>query len=89
MHNGKFIINFSEKAKLFTFFFTKQCFFVNNNSKFPLVLAKKIYKSLSSVPFWPYDILKIIRNVKLNKADGHDMMIILVLKICDESICKY
>ena len=45
-------------------------------------------KSLSSVEFSTYDILKIIRNLNPNKADSHDMINIRMVKICDESICK-
>ena len=55
---------------------------VNNNSKLPSVLTKK------TVEFSAYDILKIIRNLNPNKAHGHDMINIRMLKICDESICK-
>ena len=74
LHNGKFIIDFKEKAELFNDFFSKQCSLVNNNSKLPSVLTKKMCKSLSSVEFSTYDILKIIRNLKPNKAHGHDMI---------------
>ena len=51
LHNGKFIIYFKEKAELFNDFFSKQCSLVNNNSKRPSVLTKKMCKSLSSVEF--------------------------------------
>ena len=88
LHNGKSIIDFKEKAELFNDFFSKQCSLVNNNSKLPSVLTKKTCKSLSSVEFSTYDILKIIRNLYPNKAHGHDMISIRMLKICDESICK-
>ena len=50
-HNGKFIMDFKEKAELFNDFFSKQCSLVNNNSKLPSVLTKKTCKSLSSVEF--------------------------------------
>ena len=30
LHNGKFIMDFKEKAELFNDFFTRQCFLVNN-----------------------------------------------------------
>ena len=44
--------------------------------------------SLSTVEFTTCDVLKIIRNLNPNKAHGHGMISILMLKICDESICK-
>ena len=41
LHNGKFIMDFKEKAELFNDFFTVPCSLVNNNSKLPSVLTKK------------------------------------------------
>ena len=41
LHNGKFIMNFKEKAELFNDFFTRQCSLVNNNSKLPSVLTNQ------------------------------------------------
>ena len=43
LHNGKFIMDFKEKAKLINDFFTRQCSLINNNSKGPLVLTKKTW----------------------------------------------
>ena len=48
------------EAELFNYFFSKQCSLVNNNIKLPLVFAKEMCMSLSSVEFSTYDILKII-----------------------------
>ena len=81
-------MDFKEKAELFNDFFTMQCSLVNNNSELPSVLTKKTCRLLSTVEFSTNDILKIIRNLNLNKAHGHDMISIQMLKICDESICK-
>ena len=81
-------MDFKEKAELFNNFFTRQCSLVNKNSKFPLVLTKKNCQSLSTVGFSTYDILKIIRNLNPNKAHGHDMISVGILKICNESIYK-
>ena len=86
LYNGKFIMDFKEKAGLFNDFFTKQCSLISNNSKLPLFLTKKTCKSLSSVEILTYDILKIIRKLNPNKAPGHNMISIRMLKICDESI---
>ena len=38
--------------------------------------------------FTSHDILKIIKNLDWNKAHGHDMISIQMIKICDASICK-
>ena len=81
-------MNFKEKAELFNDFFTRQCSLVNKKSKLPSTLTKETCQSLSTVEFSTNDILKIIRNLNPNKAHGHDMISIRMLKICDESICK-
>ena len=73
-HNGKFIMDFKEKTELFNDFFSKQCSLVNNNSKLPSVLTKETCKSISSIKFSRYDILKINRNFNPNKDHGHDMI---------------
>ena len=88
LHYGKFIMGFKKKAELFNDFFTKQFSRVNNNSKLSSFLTKKTCKSLSSVEFSTYDILKMIKNLNWNKAHGPDMISIQMLKIFDESIYK-
>ena len=49
-----------------------------------------LFPMFSFIDIWysTYDILKIIRNLNPNKAHGHDMINIRMLKIFDESICK-
>ena len=74
LHNGKFIMDFKEKAELFNDFFTMHCSLVNNNSELPSVLTKKTCKLLSTVEFSTNDILQIIRNLNPKKAHGHDMI---------------
>ena len=49
---------------------------------------KKTSESLTTINFSNNDILKIIRNLDLNKAHGHDMISIRMVKIYDDSICK-
>ena len=81
-------MDFKEKTELFNDFFTRQCSIVNNNSKLPSVLNKKMCQSLSTVGFSTNDILKIIGNLDPNKAHGHNIMSIRMLNICDKCICK-
>ena len=57
-----------EKAELFNVFFTQSIV---------LLLTKKTCKSLSTVEFSTYDILKISRNLNPNKTHGHDMTSVL------------
>ena len=44
--------------------------------------------SLSKCNFSKKYILQIIRNLDSNKAHGHDMISVRMLKLCGDSICK-
>ena len=87
-HQDKFIIDFKEKAEMFNNFFIDQCSILRNKSELPATLSKKMRESLTTIDFSNKDILKIIRNLDPNKAHGHDMIIIRMVKICDDFICK-
>ena len=86
-YQDKFVSDFKEKANIFNNFFADQCSNVSKNSELPVTLTKKTHESLSKINFSTDDILKIIRNYDLNKAHGHDMISIQMIKICDTSIC--
>ena len=73
---------------MFSNFFADQCSLLRNKSKLPATLSTKIRESLTTVDFSNNDFLKIIRNIDPNKAHGHDMISIRMVKICDDSICK-
>ena len=88
LHKDKFIIDFKDKAEMFNNFFAAQCSTLRNKSELPATLSKKTSESLTTTDFSNNDILKIIRNLDPNKAHGHDMISIRVVKICDDSICK-
>ena len=49
---------------------------------------QKTRESLTAIDFSNNDILKIIRNLDPNKAHGHDVISIRMVKICDDFICK-
>ena len=83
-HENKFTTSFKEKAK----FFANQCTLLNNSSVLPNNLAKLTNKSLDTVNFSTDDISKIINNLDPNKAHGHDMLNIRIIKLCGNSICK-
>ena len=72
----------------FFFFFANQCTLLNNSSVLPNNLAKLTNKSLDSVNFSSDVISKIINNADLNKAHGHDMLRIWIIKLYGNSICK-
>ena len=48
---------------------------------------RKTDKYLSTVTFYENEKKKPIRNLDPNKAHGHDMLSIYMLKICDDSLC--
>ena len=51
-------------------------------------LGKLTNKSLDTVNFSTDDISKIINNLDPNKANGHDMLSIWMIKLCGNSTCK-
>ena len=61
---------------------------INNSSILPLTFLKRIKKIISSILFSSNDIAKIIQDLDSNKARGHDVVSILMLKICGESVSK-
>ena len=87
-HENKFITNFKEKAELFNTFFASQCTLLNNSSVLPNELEKLTNKLLDTVNFSTVDTSKIIKNLDPNKAHGHDMLSIRMIKLCENSICK-
>ena len=61
---------------------------MNNSSKLPSTLLKRTDKFISSVSFSSNNIARIIGDLDPNKAHGHDMISIRIVKICGESILK-
>ena len=87
-HENKFVTHFKEKGELFNTFLAKQCPLIKNSSKIPSHLHYLTDNRLSSVSFSQDSIAKIIQNLDPNKAQGHDNISILMLKICGSSIYK-
>ena len=77
-----------DKAEMFNNFFADQCSILRNKSELPETLSQKMSESLTTIDFSNNDILKIIRNLDPNKAQGHYMISIRMVKICDDFICK-
>ena len=67
-----FITNFKEKTKLFNSLFADQCSLMSNASKLPSNFRLYTDNRISTFTFSQYDIGKIIQNLNLNKAQGHD-----------------
>ena len=85
-YNNNYITDFKEKAEIFNSFFAKQCSIVKNTSQRPTDSLKRTNNCLSTIPFTKDDIAKIIKNPDPNKAHGHDMISIHIIKICGVSI---
>ena len=87
-HHNNYITDFKEKAEIFNSLFAKQYTIVKKTSQLPTGSLKRTNNCLSTIPFTKDDIAKIIKNLDPNKAHGHDMISIRMLKICSESILK-
>ena len=73
---------------MFNSFFANQCSIIDNGSEITSFLHPITDKSLSNITFTEKDIEKVIQSLDPNKAHGHDMISIRVLKICGKSIIK-
>ena len=78
---------FRKKANIFNEFFAKQCTVAPNSSKPPSAFIRKADKYLSTVTFYKNETKRAICNLDPNKAHGHDMLSIHILKNCDDSLC--
>ena len=87
-HDNKFITDFKEKSGISNSFFAKQCSLIVNGSTLPSLFPLTAEKPLSDFDVSAEDIKNIISKLDSNKAHGDDMIIIRMLKLCDESICK-
>ena len=86
--DNKIVSGFTEKANLFNNFFATQCTPLSNSSVLPSAINFKTHARLSSIDFDEEDILKIIRNLNVNKAYGDDNISIQMLKICDSVLVE-
>ena len=86
--NNKFVSDFTKKANLFNDFFSFQCTPLSNESALPSCKYFLTDERLITIDFDKNDILKIIRNLNVNKAHGHDDISIRMLKICDSVVTE-
>ena len=80
--------NSKKKLNYLTIFFVNQCSLLINNSVLPANLPQLTSKCLDSVHFSSNDMAKIISRLDPNKAHGHDILSIRMIKLCGNSICK-
>ena len=87
-HDNKFGFDFREKAELFNTFFAEQCSLPKNNSALPKNLQFLNKKRLNDVQISNENIIQTINNLDPNKAQGHDMISIRILKLRSRSLYK-
>ena len=87
-HNNKYVTDFKENSEFFDSFFANQCSLIPSNSILPSVLKLLTEHDLTSCDFSETDVLQIIINQGSNKAHGHDMISIRLLKLWNEAICR-
>ena len=63
-------------------------FLSSNNSVLPADPPQLTNKYLESINFSSSDIAKRISHLDPNKAHGHDMFNIQIIKLCGNSFCK-
>ena len=83
-----FITDTQAKANIFNNFFAEQCTPLKNNSMLPTNQIFLTQARQGSLDFNEGEILKIIRNLNINKVHGHDEISIRMIKICDKSLLK-
>ena len=72
----------------FQFLLSEQYTLLENISTLPNTCLKHTNDILDAIAFSKEDIYKIIKNLDPNKAHGHDMISIGMVKLCGISICK-
>ena len=87
-HDNKFITDFSKKADLFHSFFAKQCSIIENNSVFPSSTIPITDQYLANIEFMKDDIKRIICKLDPDKAHGHGMISIRMLKVSGDAIIE-
>ena len=87
-HNNKYSAGFKEKSKIFNTFFTEKCSLIPKINVLPSKLILLTDNSLANCHFSKKDILRIIRKLRSNKAHGHDMISIHLLKRYGDSVLK-
>ena len=86
--NDKFVSGNKKKCDIFHSYFAEQCTPPINNSNFPSVLTVHTESFLESFYFFTDHIGDIVKKLDPNKAHGHDMISIHMLKLWWDSIWK-
>ena len=83
--NNTFILNYREKAKLLTDFFSQQCKPEINDSVLPN-FSYLTNEKIEQIPIEKEDIVSLIRKLNPNKANGSDGISGQMLLLCDDLV---
>ena len=86
--DDKFVTDIQTKANIFNKFFADQYTPLKNGSVLPKGQIFLTQSRLCTLHFDEKELIKIIRNLNVHKAHGHDDISIRMIKICDKSILK-
>ena len=86
--DDKFVTDIQTKANIFNKFFADQCTLLKNGSVLPKSQIFLTQSKLCTLHFDEKELIKIIRNLNVHIAHGHDDISIRMIKICDKSILK-
>ena len=87
-HDNKFVTDFSKKSNLFNSFFAKQSSIIENNIFLLSSTIPITDKYLAKIEFMKDDIKRMIYKLDPNKAHGHDMITIRMLKMSGDTIIE-
>ena len=80
-----FISNSRDKAKVFNYFFSKQCRLITNSSSLP-IFKFLTDKRIDQISIGRNEIICLVRNLNPNKASGSDGRSGQMLLLCYDSI---
>ena len=83
--NNIFVLNYRDKAKLLTDFFSQQCKPVINDSVLPN-FSYLTNEKIDQIPIVNENIVPLIRKLNPNKANGSDGISGQMLLFCDGSV---
>ena len=83
--NGTFVLNYREKAKFLTVFFSQQCKPVINDNVLPY-FTHLTNENIEQIVIDNENIVSLIRKLNPNKANGSDGISGQMLLLCDDSV---
>ena len=86
--DDKFVTDIQKKANILNKFFPDQCTPLKNGSVLPKKQNYLTQSRLCTLNFDEEELIKLIRNLNVHKAHGHDDISIRMIKICHKSILK-